>query len=156
MTDPKRIATLKRLLAERVLVLDGAMGTSIQALDLTAADFGGPDLEGCNENLVLTRPDVVRDLHSAYFDTGADMVETNTFGGTPLVLAEYGLADKAREINREAARIAREAAELFRTPGRPRFVAGSMGPTTKSITVTGGVTFREMIGHYRVQATGLL
>jgi 5-methyltetrahydrofolate--homocysteine methyltransferase len=132
----ERTEELLGVLQERVLVLDGATGTGIQARNLTAADFGGPDLEGCNENLVRTRPDVVRDLHAAYFDAGADMVETNTFGGTPLVLAEYGLADKAREINREAARIAREAAALFRTPGRPRFVAGSMGPTTKSITVT--------------------
>jgi 5-methyltetrahydrofolate--homocysteine methyltransferase len=152
----ERTEELLGVLAERILVMDGATGTGIQARDLTAADFGGPDLEGCNENLVLTRPDVVRDLHASYFDAGADMVETNTFGGTPLVLAEYGLAEKAQQINREAARIAREAAELFRTPGRPRFVAGSMGPTTKSITVTGGVTFRELIGHYRVQATGLL
>ena len=152
----ERTEELLGVLAERVLVMDGATGTGIQARDLTAEDFGGPDLEGCNENLVLTRPDVVSDLHAAYFDAGADMVETNTFGGTPLVLAEYGLADKAQEINREAARIARATAEVFRTPGRPRFVAGSMGPTTKSITVTGGVTFREMIGHYRVQALGLL
>ena len=152
----ERTEELLGVLAERVLVMDGATGTGIQARDLTAADFGGPEYEGCNENLVLTRPDVVRDLHASYLDAGADMVETNTFGGTPLVLAEYGLADKARQINREAARIAREVAERFRQPGRPRFVAGSMGPTTKSITVTGGVTFGEMIGHYRVQATGLL
>jgi 5-methyltetrahydrofolate--homocysteine methyltransferase len=151
-----RTEELLAVLADRILVLDGATGTGIQARDLSAADFGGPEYEGCNEHLVLTRPDVVRSIHSGYFEAGADMVETDTFGGTPLVLAEYGLAEKALEINREAARLAREVAERYRTPDRPRFVAGSMGPTTKSITVTGGVTFAEMIRHYRVQATGLL
>jgi 5-methyltetrahydrofolate--homocysteine methyltransferase len=152
----ERTEELLGVLADRVLVLDGATGTGIQARNLTAADFGGPEYEGCNEHLVLTRPDVVQSLHADYFEAGADMVETDTFGGTPLVLAEYGLADKALEINREAARLAREVAERFRTKDRPRFVAGSMGPTTKSITVTGGVTFAEMIRHFRVQATGLL
>jgi 5-methyltetrahydrofolate--homocysteine methyltransferase len=141
------------LLRERILVLDGAMGTMIQARNLSAADFGGPDLEGCNENLVLTRPDVVRDIHAAYFEAGADVVETDTFGATPLVLAEYGLAEQAEAINEAAARIALEAARRF--PG-PRFVAGSMGPTTKAITVTGGVTFPELVENYRRQALGLL
>ena len=147
---------LREALAERILVLDGATGTWIQSQNLSAADFGGDELEGCNENLVLTRPDVVRALHTAYFEAGADMVETDTFGGTPLVLAEYGLQDKAFEINRRAAELAREVAAGFSTPERPRFVAGSMGPTTRSVTVTGGVTFEDLIGHYRVQAAGLL
>src|ERR1043166_7186363 len=127
---------LRELLGQRVLVLDGAMGTMLQQRDLTAADFGGAALEGCNEVLVRTRPDAVLDIHRKYFQAGADIVETDTFGGTPLVLAEYGLADKAREINRAAAKIAREAAAEFNG-----FVAGSIGPTTKAITVTGGVTF---------------
>jgi 5-methyltetrahydrofolate--homocysteine methyltransferase len=144
---------LAELLRERILVLDGAMGTMIQQRDLTAADFGGPELEGCNENLVLTRPDVIRGIHAEYFRAGADLVETDTFGATPLVLAEYGLQTKAEAINAAAARIAREAAKGF--PG-PRFVAGSMGPTTKTITVTGGVTFAELLESYRVQALGLL
>ena len=96
----ERTEELLAVLAERVLVLDGATGTGIQARDLTAADFGGADYEGCNEHLVLTRPDVVASLHADYFEAGADMVETDTFGGTPLVLAEYGLAEKALEINR--------------------------------------------------------
>ena len=152
----ERAEALQELLAERILVLDGATGTWMQGQDLTDEDFGGPDLEGCNENLVLTRPDLVRRMHEEYFAAGADMVETNTFGGTPLVLAEYGLADKALEINRRAAEIAREAAAKASTPGRMRFVAGSMGPTTKAMTVTGGVTFDEMIVHYRIQAVGLL
>ena len=151
-----RAEALKEALAERILVLDGTTGTWIQSQNLTAADFGGDELEGCNENLVRTRPDVVRALHAAYFEAGADMVETDTFGATPLVLAEYGLADEAFEINRRAAEIAREVAAEFSTPERPRFVAGSMGPTTRSVTVTGGVTFEELIHHYRVQAAGLL
>ncbi|HJW13560.1 MAG TPA: homocysteine S-methyltransferase family protein, partial [Thermoanaerobaculia bacterium] len=152
----ERAEALKEILARRILVLDGATGTWIQGQNLTAADFGGEQYEGCNEHLVLTRPDVVRRLHESYFEAGADMVETDTFGGTPLVLAEYGLAEKAREINAAAARIARDAASRFSTPGRPRFVAGSMGPTTRSVTVTGGVTFDELVGHFQAQAAGLV
>src|SRR3989338_4643305 len=115
---------LKELMAERVLVLDGAMGTMLQQRNLSAADFGGPALEGCNENLVLTRPDVVLDIHRKYFAAGSDIVETNTFGATPLVLAEYGLADKAQLINKTAAELARKAAAEFSKGARPRFVAG--------------------------------
>jgi len=152
----ERAEALQELLAERILVLDGATGTWMQAQDLSAADFGGPELEGCNENLVLTRPDLVRRMHADYFAAGADMVETNTFGGTPLVLAEYGLAEKTVAINRRAAELAREAAAGASAAGRLRFVAGSMGPTTRAMTVTGGVTFDEMIVHYRTQAIGLL
>ncbi len=152
----ERAEALYELLAERILVLDGATGTWLQAQDLSAADFGGAELEGCNENLVLTRPDLILQMHGEYLAAGADMVETDTFGGTPLVLAEYGLAEKAVEINRRAAELAREAAAAASTPGRLRFVAGSMGPTTKAMTVTGGVTFDEMIVHYRIQALGLL
>ena len=152
----ERAEALREMLAERILILDGATGTWLQRQDLTAADFGGEDLEGCNENLVRTRPDVVLRMHEEYLAAGADMIETDTFGATPLVLAEYGLADHALEINRLAAEIARNAAEKFSTPHRPRFVAGSMGPTTKAITVTGGATFDEMIVHYRTQAIGLL
>jgi 5-methyltetrahydrofolate--homocysteine methyltransferase len=152
----ERAEALQEALAERVLVLDGATGTWIQGQDLTARDFGGPDLEGCNENLVFTRPDVVRRMHEEYLAAGADIVETDTFGSTPLVLAEYGLAERAIEQNAAAARLAREAAAKFSTAARPRFVLGSMGPTTKAITVTGGATFEEMIDHYRAQAIGLL
>ena len=147
---------LRELLAERLLVLDGAMGTMLQQRNLSAADFGGPALDGCNENLVLTRPDVVLDIHRKYFEAGADLVETDSFGGTPLVLAEYGLQAKAYELNRRAAELARQAAEEFSASGRPRFVAGSMGPTTKAITVTGGVTFEGLQDSYYVQAKGLL
>src|ERR1700690_3574832 len=93
---------LRELLAERILVLDGAMGTMLQQRDLTAADFGGNALEGCNENLVRTRPDVVLDIHRKYFEAGSDIVETNSFGSTPLVLAEYGLQADALELNKRA------------------------------------------------------
>jgi 5-methyltetrahydrofolate--homocysteine methyltransferase len=147
---------LRELLRERILVLDGAMGTMLQQRNLTAADFGGPSLEGCNENLVRTRPDVVLDIHRKYFDAGADIVETDSFGGTPLVLADYGLADDAQDLNKRAALLARQAAEEYTTTGKPRFVAGSMGPTTKAITVTGGVTFQGLLDSYYLQAKGLV
>jgi 5-methyltetrahydrofolate--homocysteine methyltransferase len=147
---------LKELLAERILVLDGATGTAIQERDLRAEDFGGPHLEGCNENLVFTRPDVVLDIHRGYLNAGADIIETNTFGGTGIVLAEYGLEDHAREQNELAARLARQAAEELSTASRPRFVAGSMGPTTKAISVTGGVTFEQLVAAFHDQAAGLV
>jgi 5-methyltetrahydrofolate--homocysteine methyltransferase len=147
---------LRELLAQRILVLDGAMGTMLQQRDLSAADFGGPSLEGCNENLVRTRPDVVLDIHRKYFEAGSDIVETNSFGGTPLVLGEYGLQAEAHELNRLAASLACQAADEFSTPAKPRFVAGSMGPTTKAITVTGGVTFEGLQDTYYVQAKGLV
>src|SRR5512147_3034329 len=138
---PDRRAALQQALVERILVLDGAMGTAVQAMDLTADDFGGPELEGCNEHLVLTRPDAIQRIHQGYIDAGAALVETDTFGGTRIVLAEYGLDDKVYEINFAAARLAREVAEAASTPDRPRFVAGSMGPGTKTISVTGGINF---------------
>lgn len=141
---------------ERLLVLDGAMGTMLQQQDLTADDFGGPSLEGCNENLVLTRPDIMKDIHRTYFEAGADIVETNTFGGTPLVLAEYGLQDKADILNKEATRLAKEVAQELSTPQKPRFVAGSIGPTTKAISVTGGVTFNELIQNFFIQTKAIL
>src|SRR5579872_237062 len=131
------------------------MGTMLQQRHLSAADFGGPALEGCNENLVRTRPEVVLDIHRKYFEAGADIVETDTFGGTPLVLSEYGLGAEAHQLNKRAAELARQAAEEFSTAKKPRFVAGSIGPTTKTITVTGGVTFSELQEHFYVQAKGL-
>ena len=143
-------------LRERILVIDGAMGTALQDLDLSAADFGGEDLAGCNENLVLTRPDVIRSVHRQYLEAGADGIETDTFGATPLVLAEYGLGDLAEQINVVASELAREAADQYGTEERPRWVLGSMGPTTKTLSVTGGITFDEMREHFRVQARGLL
>jgi len=147
---------LRELLAQRILVLDGAMGTMLQQRNLTATDFGGAALEGCNENLVRTRPDVVLDIHRKYLEAGADLIETDTFGGAPLVLGEYGLAAEAHELNKRAAELARQAADELSTPQKPRYVAGSMGPTTKAITVTGGVTFEQLHEDYYVQAKGLV
>src|SRR5215475_3655380 len=147
---------LRELLGQRVLVLDGAMGTMLQQRNLTAADFGGAALEGCNEALVRTRPDVVLDIHRKYLEAGADIVETDTFGSTPLVLGEYGLSAEAYELSKRAAELARQAADEFSKAGKPRFVGGSMGPTTKAITVTGGVTFAGLQESYYVQAKGLV
>jgi 5-methyltetrahydrofolate--homocysteine methyltransferase len=152
----ERTKFLEELLAERILVLDGAMGTAIQARQLTAEDFGGVHLEGCNENLVLTRPDVIVDIHRGYLEAGADIIETNTFGGTSIVLAEYGLQDQVHIINETAARLANQAAAELSTTNKPRFVAGSMGPTTKAISVTGGVTFDQLINNFHDQAAGLV
>jgi 5-methyltetrahydrofolate--homocysteine methyltransferase len=151
-----RQQALEDLLAQRVLVLDGAMGTMLQQRHLTAEDFGGASLEGCNENLVRTRPDVVLDIHRAYLEAGADIVETNSFGGTKLVLAEYGLQDDTHALNLQAARLARQAADEFSTSGKPRFVAGAMGPTTKAISVTGGVTFPELVDNFYQQSHALV
>src|SRR6266852_1760205 len=152
----ERAKLLKSLLDERILVLDGAMGTMIQQRDLVADDFGGAALEGCNENLVLTRPDVILDIHKKYLEAGSDIIETDSFGSTPIVLAEYGLAADAHLLNKRSAELARQAADELSTPGKPRFVAGSMGPTTKAITVTGGVTFEELRGAYYTHAKGLV
>lgn len=156
MNQTDRIEALKSLLKERVLVLDGAMGTAIQTRNLGPDDFGGPQYEGCNEYLVITRPEIIADVHQGYLDAGADIIETDTFGATSVVLAEYDLAHEARRINREAAEIARRVADAASTPDKPRFVAGSMGPTTKTISVTGGVTFDDLATSYREQAVGLM
>jgi 5-methyltetrahydrofolate--homocysteine methyltransferase len=150
------IDRLRTLIGERIVVVDGAMGTSLQAANLTADDFGGPELEGCNENLVRTRPDVIEKIHRDLLEAGADVIETDTFGSTPLVLAEYDLGDRALELSREAAAIARRVADEVSTPDHPRFVAGSMGPTTKTISVTGGVTWKELAESFRIQAEGLI
>ncbi len=156
MPQTARRALLAEAFRRRILVLDGAMGTMIQARNLTAADFGGAQYEGCNEHLNLTRPDVIRAIHEAYLDAGADLISTNSFGCAPYVLAEYGLSDKCREISEAAARLAREAVDARSTPERPRFVIGAMGPGTRTITVTGGVTFEEVREAYREQARGLI
>ncbi|WP_127536701.1 methionine synthase [Paenibacillus illinoisensis] len=148
--------SLHDALKQRILILDGAMGTMIQQVDLTGADFGGEDLDGCNEMLVLTRPELIQRIHEEYLEAGADLIETNTFGATSVVLAEYDIQDRAREINLEAARIARAAADRFSTPESPRYVVGAMGPTTKTLSVTGGVTFQELIDSYSEQALALI
>ncbi|WP_434752962.1 methionine synthase [Paenibacillus amylolyticus] len=132
------------------------MGTMIQQVDLTSEDFGGEDLDGCNEMLVLTRPELIQRIHEDYLEAGADLIETNTFGATSVVLAEYDIQDRAREINLEAARIAKAAVDRFSTPESPRYVVGAMGPTTKTLSVTGGVTFQELVDSYFEQALALI
>ncbi|HKY16718.1 MAG TPA: homocysteine S-methyltransferase family protein, partial [Microthrixaceae bacterium] len=143
------------LVDQRVVVFDGAAGTYLQALELTADDFGGPDLEGCNELLCLTRPDVIVQMHRDYFAAGADVVETNSFGSFGPPLAEYDLVDKAYELNVTAATLARTAADELATPDRPRFVAGSMGPGTKSPTLA-QIPYAALRDDYEVMARGLL
>ena len=138
-----------------VLVFDGATGTSLQGQDLTAEDFGGPELEGCNENLVITKPEAVKAVHRQFLEVGCDVIETDTFGAASIVLAEYGLEDKAFELNKRAAELAREMADEFSTPEKPRFVAGSMGPTTKLPTL-GHIDFDTMRDSFREQAEGLI
>lgn len=140
-------------LHERVLVFDGAMGTMLQAAELTLDDYQG--MEGCSEILCVSRPDVVRDVHAAYLEAGADAVETNSFGASAIVLGEYGIADRVVELNRVAASLAREVADDFQSDRRPRWVAGSMGPGTKLPTL-GHTTFDVLRATYSDQALGLL
>ena len=156
LTDLSRIKLLRELLANRILVIDGAFGTYIQGLNFGPEDFGGPQYEGCNENVVLTRPDAIRQMHRSFLEAGADLIETATFGAIPYVLAEYSLADQTHRINQRAAELARLEADALSTPAKPRFVIGSMGPGTKTISVTGGITFDQVAAAYEAQALGLI
>ncbi len=169
-TPYARGAALPEILRQRIMVIDGAMGTLIQRLKLGEADFRNAalaahpkDLKGNNDLLVLTRPDVVLDMHAAYLAAGADIIETNTFGATSIAQEDYGLAHLAREMNLAAARIAREAANAASTPERPRFVAGALGPTPKTASISPDVndpgarntSFDQLRDAYREQAEGL-
>ena len=140
---------------ERVIVFDGAFGTFIQGLDLGPDDFGGPSLEGCNEMLCLTRPDVIRSMHEAFLAVGVDAIETASFGSFSTVLTEYDIPERAYELNVAAARLAREVASGFEADGRSRFVAGSIGPGTK-LPSLGHIGFTELHDSYVEQARGLL
>ncbi|MGJ5819410.1 methionine synthase [Paludibaculum fermentans] len=143
-------------LATRILVLDGAMGTMIQQRNPTMEDWGGSKFENCSENILFTRPEWIKDVHRAYYTAGSDIVETNSFGGHLITLAEFGIEDKCLEVNTLAARLAREAAAEYDQPGRLRFVAGSIGPTTRAISVSGGVTFQQLRDGYYLQSKGLV
>lgn len=143
-------------LKQKILVIDGAMGTMLQQANLGPEDFGGEHYEGCNEMLNLTRPDLIRSIHDTYLEAGADIIETNTFGATSIVLAEYDVQDRSREINLAAAKLAREAVDAYSTSHWPRYAAGSIGPTTKTLSVTGGVTFEELSETYYEQALALI
>jgi len=162
---------LPELLRQRILVLDGAMGTMIQRFRLTEADFRGErfrdhpkDLKNNSDLLVLTRPDVVRDIHEGYLAAGADILETDTFGANAIAQDDYGLGSLAREMNVAAAKLAREAADKFATPDRPRFVAGALGPTPRTASISPDVNdpgarnvdFEQLRAAYREQVEGLL
>jgi len=143
-------------LKNRILVMDGAMGTMLQRAELTPEDFGGEQFDGCNEHLNLTAPSVIADIHREYLEAGADIIETNTFGATSIVLDEYELGFKAYELNKIAAMIAVREVMKASTDEWPRYVAGSMGPTTKTLSVTGGTTFDALSASYEEQAIGLI
>jgi 5-methyltetrahydrofolate--homocysteine methyltransferase len=166
-----RGAALPAILQQRIAIIDGAMGTMIQRHKLGEADFRGErlaahpkDLKGNNDLLVLTRPDVIRGIHEQYLAAGADLIETNTFGATSIAQEDYGLAHLAREMNVAAARLAREACDRYATPDKPRFVAGALGPTPKTASISPdvndpgarNVSFDELRAAYREQAEGLL
>jgi 5-methyltetrahydrofolate--homocysteine methyltransferase len=173
MTAPTypRASALPQILARRIVVLDGAMGTMIQRRKLGEAEYRGErfadhpkDLKGNNELLQLTRPDVILDIHEQYLRAGSDIIETNTFGATSVAQADYGLAHVAREMNLAAARLARQACDAFATPDKPRFVAGALGPTPRTASISPdvndpaarNVSFDELRGAYRAQAEALL
>jgi 5-methyltetrahydrofolate--homocysteine methyltransferase len=164
MTDPRGTATpigsgavhpFLDALHERILVLDGAFGTWMQGHDLGPDDFGGEVLEGCNEQLVVTRPDLVTQMHDEFFQAGVDGVETATFGAFPLVLNEYGIADQTFELNRQAAQLAREVASGHAADGRPRFVIGSIGPGTR-LPSLGQIKYTTLRDDYGLQVDGLI
>ena len=164
--NTSRHELLRSLLDKRILMLDGAMGTMVHALGLDEQGFRGTrfadhprDLKNCIDVLVLSQPDAIRDIHAAYYAAGSDIVETCTFGATSVALADFGLQHHTREINLAAARLTREAADAAeaKDPSRPRFVAGSIGPTNKQLSIAGNVadpghrdvTFDEMVAAYR-------
>ena len=166
-----RGGALATVLQQRIAIIDGAMGTMIQRYKLTEADFRGErfaqhpkDLKGNNDLLVMTRPDVIREIHSQYLAAGADLIETNTFGATSVAQEDYGQGHNAREMNVAAARVAREAADAHSTPDKPRFVAGALGPTPRTASISPDVndpgarntSFDELRAAYREQAEGLL
>ena len=166
-----RAAALPAILKQRLVILDGAMGTMIQRFRLTEAQYRGArfadfhkDVKGNNELLSLTRPDVIRDIHAQYLAAGADLIETNTFGATSVAQADYDMAHLAREMNVASARIARAACDKYSTPDKPRFVAGALGPTPKTASISPdvndpgarNVSFDELRAAYYEQVEGLV
>jgi 5-methyltetrahydrofolate--homocysteine methyltransferase len=173
MTRESRTALLESLFAQRILILDGAMGTMIQTFKLTEADFRGKrfadfphDLRGNNDLLTLTQPEVIRSIHTGYLEAGADILETNTFNSNAASMADYHMQDLVYELNCSAAKLAREAAQSFeaRTPGKPRFVAGVIGPTTKTASISPdvndpgfrGITYDQLVVDYTESIRGLV
>ena len=170
MSASPRAATLQAALEQRILVLDGAMGTMIQRHKLEEADYRGArfadwahDLKGNNDLLVLTQPDIIRDIHRQYLEAGADLIETNTFNAQTISLADYHMESLAHEMNVAAARLAREAADAVGTPARPRFVAGAIGPTNRTASISPdvndpgkrNVSYQQLVTAYLEQVRGL-
>src|SRR5262245_11840254 len=149
------MSTFLETLNQRIVVFDGAMGTNLQVHNLTLDDFGGLRFEGCNENLLVTRPDAVEKVHAGFLDVGCDVIETNSFNGTRVDFEEYGIADQAYEMNVRAARLAKRVATDYATAEKPRWVAGSMGPGRKLPTL-GHISFVELRAAYAEQAHGLI
>ena len=147
---------IKEELQKRILIIDGAMGTMIQNANLSPEDFGGEEYDGCNEYLNIVNPAVIENIHRGYLEAGADIICTNTFGGTPVVLNDYDLGDQAHDINFRAAQFAKKCSAEFSTAEWPRFVAGAIGPTTKTLSVTGGITFDELTQDFYIQAKALV
>src|SRR4030065_163395 len=164
---------LKNLLQQRILILDGAMGTMIQRYKLSEADYRGErfkdwasDLKGNNDLVTLTQPKIIRDIHAAYLDAGADILETNTFNATSIAMADYQMEALVYELNLEAAKLARGVADVFeaKLPNKPRFVAGALGPTNRTASISPdvnnpgfrGVTFDELVEAYSEQTRGLI
>src|SRR5687768_7363110 len=143
------------LLKEKVVVFDGAMGTYLQSLNLSIDDWGGPNFENCSENLLYTRPDAIEKVHTGFLDVGCDVIETNSFGGSEVVLTEFGIAEKTYDVNLKAAQLAKRIANDYSTKEKPRFVAGSIGPGTKLPTL-GHITYRDLKDAYREQVRGLV
>src|SRR5213595_2612549 len=142
-------------LKERIVVFDGAMGTNLQVQNLTLDDFGGLRFEGCNEHLLITRPDAVDNVHTGFLDVGCDVIETNSFNGTPVDFAEYDMADQAYDMNVRAASLAKRIASDYSTKEKPRWAAGSMGPGRKLPTL-GHISFVDLKAAYGEQVRGLL
>ncbi len=168
LTSP---ASISQLLAERILILDGAMGTMIQSFGLTESDYRGQrfrdwpqELKGNNDLLSLTKPQVIEEIHRRYLEAGADIIETNTFNANRISLADYGMQALARELNLAAARLARQAADAFSTPAKPRFVAGVLGPTNRTASISPdvsdpgfrNVTFQDLVAAYTEAVAGLI
>ena len=143
------------ILKERVIVFDGAMGSNLQSLELTLDDWGGPEFENCSENLLYTRPDAIETVHRSFLEVGCDVIETNSFGGSEVVLAEFGIVEKTYDVNKKAAELAKLLARDYSTPDKPRFVAGSIGPGTKLPTL-GHITYRDLKKAYVEQVRGLI
>src|SRR5215210_2271758 len=145
---------------ERVLIFDGAMGTSVQKYNLTPEEFGGPQLEGCNDFLCVTNPRIIEEIHSSFMEAGADVLETATFGSTRLKLAEYGIGDEVYHQNFSAAQLARRVADSYSTPSRPRYVAGSMGPTgmlpSADDPTLSNITYQQLKEIYKEEAKPLV